>query len=158
MLGLSAVFNSPPPHYLTQVLIPGTALKVRAEVLGQEFARAGAAQQLLLRYAGERMAHLSQRALCNGHHRVEARLCNWLLMVHDRVGDEALPLTHEQIARHLGVRRAGVSGIANSLRERGIIGYSRGHIRVTDRTALEASSCECRRAMSRRPMMARPLA
>ncbi len=81
--------------------------------------------------------------VCNGNHRVEERLCAWLLMMHDRAGDTPLALTHERISRHLGSRRAGVTSVATMLRDRGIIDYTRGHIRVIDRAALQAAACEC---------------
>lgn len=143
MTGLSAVFNVPPPSYVSEVALSGSALRARVDVLRQEFARGGAFQQLLLRYAAARIALLSRRAICNGNHHVEERLCTWLLMVHDRAGDQPLALTHERISRHLGTRRAGVTGAAMALRDRGVIDYTRGHIRVTDREALEAAACEC---------------
>lgn len=143
MTGLSAVFNSPAPAYWTQVTVPGMALKIRAEVVRREFALGGALQRALLEYASARLQHLSQRAVCNGRHTVGERMCNWLLMVHDRAGEERLPLTHEQIASHLGTRRAGVTGVASSLRDQRIINYSRGQIRILDRRALESAACEC---------------
>jgi hypothetical protein len=43
----------------------------------------------------------------------------------------------------LGVRREGVTEAAGKLQAAGIIRYSRGHIVVLDRPALEAQSCEC---------------
>ena len=64
-------------------------------------------------------------------------------MMHDRAGDQPLALTHERISRHLGTRRAGVTSAATVLRDRGLIDYTRGQIRVTDRAALEAAACEC---------------
>jgi CRP-like cAMP-binding protein len=143
MTGLSAVFNVPPPTYISEVALSGSALRARVDVLRQEFARGGAFQQALVRYAAARIALLSRRAVCNGNHRVEERLCTWLLMMHDRAGDAPLALTHERISRHLGTRRAGVTGAATLLRDRGIIDYTRGHIRVTDREGLEAAACEC---------------
>jgi CRP-like cAMP-binding protein len=63
--------------------------------------------------------------------------------MHDRAGEAPLALTHERISRHLGTRRAGVTSAATMLRDRGVIDYTRGHIRVTDRDALEAAACEC---------------
>ncbi|MGB9178628.1 MAG: Crp/Fnr family transcriptional regulator [Pyrinomonadaceae bacterium] len=147
--GLSAIFASTAPAHFTQVVITGTALRMSAEILKQEFARGGAMQRLLLAYAGARIAHLSQRAVCNGRHTVVERLCSWLLMIHDRAGDDQLSLTHEQIARHLGTRRAGVSEAATSLRDKQIITYSRGQIRIADRQALETAACECYRTLSR---------
>lgn len=143
MVGLSAVFDAPTPAYLTEVTLAGTALRVRAEVLRQEFARGGAFQRSLLKYAGARIALLSRRAVCNGNHRVEERLCTWLLMMYDRAGETPLALTHERISRHLGTRRAGVTSAATTLRDRGVIDYTRGHIRVLDRGAMEAAACEC---------------
>ena len=143
VVGLSTVLNAPPPAYVTEVALSGNALRVRADLLRQEFARCGALQQIILRYAGERIALLSRRAVCNGNHRVEERLCTWLLMMLDRAADQPLALTHERISRHLGTRRAGVTSAATMLRDRGIIDYTRGHIRVTDRAALEAAACEC---------------
>ncbi|HEX7313803.1 MAG TPA: Crp/Fnr family transcriptional regulator [Pyrinomonadaceae bacterium] len=143
MTGLSAVFNVPPPSYMTEVALGGSALRARVDVLRQEFARGGALQQVLVRYAAARIALLSRRAVCNGNHRVEERLCTWLLMMHDRAGDHPLTLTHERISRHLGTRRAGVTSAATMLRDRGVIDYTRGQIRITDREALETAACEC---------------
>jgi CRP-like cAMP-binding protein len=143
LTGLSALFGAPTPSYLTEVALAGSALRIRVDALRQEFARGGALHQLLLRYASARIALLSRRAVCNGNHRVEERLCAWLLMMHDRAGDTPLALTHERISRHLGTRRAGVTSAATMLRDRGIIGYTRGHIRILDRELLEAAACEC---------------
>jgi CRP-like cAMP-binding protein len=149
LTGLSAVFNSHPPERWTKVTIGGSALRVRAEVMRQEFALCGGVQQSLLAYASARLAQVAQRAVCNGLHSVEQRLCSWLLMIHDRAGDERLPLTHERIARHLGTRRAGITELATALRARGHISYSRGLIRVVDRQGLEACACECYRVQAR---------
>ena len=143
LTGLSAVFNSHPPDRWTKVTIGGSALRIRAEVMREEFALCGGVQRALLAYASTRLAHVAQRAVCNGLHTVEQRFCTWLLMLQDRVGDERLPLTHERIARHLGTRRAGITEFATMIRARGHISYSRGLIRVTDRRGLEASACEC---------------
>jgi CRP-like cAMP-binding protein len=143
MTGLSAIFNSHPPDHWTQVCIPGSALRVRAGVMRQEFALCGAVQQSLLSYAAARLAQVSQRAACNGLHSVEQRLCSWLLMMHDRAGVDRLPLTHERISRHIGARRAGITELATALRARGHISYSRGLIRIVDRKGLEACACEC---------------
>jgi len=149
LTGLSAVFNSDPPERWTQVTIPGSALRVRAEVMRQEFVLCGALQQSLIAYAASRLAQVSMRAACNGLHSVEQRFCTWLLMLHDRAGDDRLPLTHERISRHIGARRAGITELATTLRARGDISYSRGLIRVVNRAGLEASACECYRLQNR---------
>jgi len=43
----------------------------------------------------------------------------------------------------LGTQRSVVSTVAASLQKAGLIGYTRGSIRVIDRKGLEAYSCEC---------------
>jgi CRP-like cAMP-binding protein len=148
MAGLSAIFNSPRPSHWTKVTVAGSALRVNTEVIRQDFVRGQAMQRLLLSYANERLAQLSQRAVCNGRHSIDQRFSSWLLMVHDRAGDNELPLTHEQIAQHLGTRRAGITTAATSLRDKQIITYSRGQLRITDRQALEDAACECYRTLS----------
>jgi CRP-like cAMP-binding protein len=115
----------------------------------QEFSLGGGLQQALLTYASARLAQVAQRAVCNGLHTVEQRFCSWLLMLHDRAGDERLLLTHERIARQLGTRRAGITELATSLRARGHISYSRGLIHIVNQDGLEASACECYRLQGR---------
>ena len=143
VIGLYTIFNASQPSYWTQALVAGTALRLRTEILKREFKRGGALQKQLLAYTSQRLQQLSQRAICNGCHRVDERLCNWLLLVQDRVSDDQLHLTHEQIANHLGTRRAGITNAANALRLRGIISYNRGLIRILNRQALIRAACEC---------------
>jgi CRP-like cAMP-binding protein len=147
MTGLSAIFDSRPPTYWTRITIAGSALRVEQEVIKREFARGEAMQKLLLGYTSTRLAQLSQRAVCNGRHNLEGRLCTWLLMIHDRASEQQLPLTHEEIAHHLGARRAGVTSSCNVLRDNGIIHYRRGLIRILDREKLESVACECYRML-----------
>jgi DNA-binding GntR family transcriptional regulator len=79
---------------------------------------------------------------CKLTHAVEQRLARWLLMTRDRMRHDELPMTHDTLARMLGVRRPTVSLAAEALRERGLIAYTRGKIVITDRTGLQAACCE----------------
>lgn len=148
MIGLSAIFAAAPQAYATQIAISGNALRIDIERLRDEFKRGGAMQQALLKYTTARLAQLSQKAVCNGRHRLDERLCTWLLMVHDRAGQNRLPLTHEQIAHQLGARRAGITDACNALRRNGVINYRRGSLQISNRELLEAAACECYRASS----------
>jgi CRP-like cAMP-binding protein len=143
MIGLSTLLTPNQPTYLMKVLVAGSALRMKIDVLKDEFKRGDAVQRLLFAYAGARIAQTSQKAVCNGRHKVDERLCCWLLLVNERAGGNELTLTHEQIAHHLGVRRAGVTRVANALREKGIISYCRGVIRILDIPSLSAAACEC---------------
>lgn len=143
LIGLSAIFNAPEMNYWSQVVVAGSALRIRIEEIKDEFNHAPAVQRLVLNYASSRIAQISQRAVCNGRHTLSERLATWLLLIHDRAGNGPLLLTHEEIARHLGARRASISVSATLLRDRKVISYNRGHIRILDRDALLTSACEC---------------
>ena len=121
----------------------GGAVRMRAKVLQEEFARGGAFQRLLLRYTQALLTQMSQTAVCNRLHAIEQQLCRWLLLSHDRLDSDELVMTQELIANMLGVRREGVTAAAGRLQDGGLISYSRGRIRILDRPGLEAAVCEC---------------
>ena len=121
----------------------GAAVRMRARVLQEEFARGGAFQRLLLRYTQALLTQMSQTAVCNRLHAIEQQLCRWLLLSHDRLNSDELVMTQELIANMLGVRREGVTAAAGRLQEQGLISYVRGRIQILDRAGLEAAVCEC---------------
>ncbi len=121
----------------------GQAYRIAGQYLKDEFFRAGPLQRLLLRYTQALITQMAQTAVCNRHHSVEQQLCRWLLMSLDRLSSNQLTMTQELIANMLGVRREGVTESAGKLQKLGLIEYSRGHIIVLDRPALEAHACEC---------------
>jgi DNA-binding GntR family transcriptional regulator len=61
----------------------------------------------------------------------------------DRNDEPQMKLTHDFLAEMLGVRRATVTGAASSLQADGLITYSHGKVRITDRPGLRDASCEC---------------
>jgi CRP-like cAMP-binding protein len=125
------------------VQIEGEAMRMTAKTLREEFGRAGAFQQILLRYTQALITQISQTAVCNRLHSVEQRLCRWLLLIHDRLKSDELLMTQEFIANMLGGRRESVTVAAGRLQASGLIYYSRGHIRILDRKGLESQVCEC---------------
>lgn len=147
VLGLSAILDGSPASYWTQVTVGGSAVRVSPRTIKEEFDRGGAMQKLLLKYTRLRMAQLSQSAVCNGRHSMKQRLCTWLLMVHDRAGDQRLSLTHEKISHYLGARRAGVTTTCSELRDKGAILYTRGRVRIVDAAVLQDEACECYRTL-----------
>jgi CRP-like cAMP-binding protein len=89
------------------------------------------------------MKQVAQTAACNRLHTIEERLSRWLLMCHDRMEADELPLKQLFISNMLGVRRASVGAAAAGLQARGLIRYSRGRINILNRKGLEEFSCEC---------------
>ncbi len=130
------------PREATVQLADGL-LRLDAEKYKEEFRRGGALQRLSLRFVFAFMSQLSQNVACVNHHRIEARLARWLLMIHDRIEGNDLEITQEFIAQMLGVKRTGVSENAGKLQEQGLIEYARGRITILDRQGLETVTCEC---------------
>lgn len=121
----------------------GTAVRLKAQFLQDEFKRGGKFHHLLLRYTQALVTQISQTAVCNRLHSVELQLCRWLLLSHDRLQTNELVMTHDMIANMLGTRREGVTIAAGKLQDAGLINYYRGHITIIDRAGLEAAVCEC---------------
>lgn len=121
----------------------GSAYRLRASVIQDEFNAAGPVMHLLLRYTQALIAQMSQTAVCNRHHTLDQQLCRWLLLSLDRLRSLDLVMTQELIANMLGVRREGVTEAASRLQRMGFISYARGHIKVLDRPGLEERVCEC---------------
>jgi CRP-like cAMP-binding protein len=125
----------------------GRAYRLDANVLKEEFRRAGAVQRLLLRYTQALITQMAQTVVCNRHHSIDQQLCRWLLLSIDRLSSSQLTMTQELIANMLGVRRAGVTEAALKLQDAGLIHYSYGRIEVLDRPGLEMRVCECYRVV-----------
>ena len=121
----------------------GHAYRVPAGVIKREFERAGALQQLLLRYTQALITQMAQTAVCNRHHSLEQQLCRWVLLSVDRLPSNTLEMTEELIANMLGVPGDGVAEVARGLRADGVIRYGQGTITLLDRRRLEQRACEC---------------
>jgi CRP-like cAMP-binding protein len=121
----------------------GQGLRLKANLMMQEFNRAGPVLHLLLRYTQALITQMAQTAVCNRHHSLDQQLCRWLLLSLDRLPSDDLVMTQELIANMLGVRREGVTEAAGQLQQAGLIRYRRGHITVLDRKRLEQRACEC---------------
>jgi CRP-like cAMP-binding protein len=84
------------------------------------------------------MIQTAQTALVNGRFRLDARLARWLLMAHDRMDGNEVPLTHEFLGVMLGVGRPVVTVTLSSLERQGLIKVGRGNITLLDRKGIKA--------------------
>jgi CRP-like cAMP-binding protein len=121
----------------------GSGMKMNAASFRKQCNNGGALQRVLRRYSHSLLTQITQSAVCNQFHSVDARLARWLLMTHDRMQNTEFRITQEFLSHMLGVRREGVSKAAGELQKRGLIRYKRGHLKVLDRAGLEATSCGC---------------
>lgn len=143
MVGMNIFFGVNSTSSRAVVQGTGSAMKMKAASFRKFINNDGALSKLLQRYAHSVMTQVSQSAVCNQFHSVDARLARWLLMTHDRTEGDEFQLTQEFLSHMLGVRREGVSRAAGRLQKRNLIRYSRGRLIVLDRPGLEATSCGC---------------
>lgn len=142
MLGIGACLNG--IHGAgALVLAAGHAYRMSARTLREAFHADTTLREVVLVYASVLLGQAWQIAMCNRHHPPERQLCTLLLLVLDRTPAVDLAMTHDLMARLLGVRRETVSQAAMRIQEKGYVRYSRGHIRVLDRAGLERQACGC---------------
>ena len=142
-IGLCAILGKYPVTHRIQTIVKGNAWRIKTERLKQEFTRSGEMQTLLLDGINRHINQITQRLVCKSFHLLEKRLCGWLLMLHDRVNKNRFKMTQENIALLLGVNRPSITIAALTLRNQGLIDYSRGGIKILDRQGMENSACEC---------------
>jgi CRP-like cAMP-binding protein len=121
----------------TFMQVAGVGIQIPADAFQGLLADDFQTLSLFLRYVQTTQIQLSWSALANGRFTMPARLARWLLMCHDRVDSDHLPLTHEFLATMLGVRRSGVTEHIHLLEGRHAIKNVRGDIYVLNRGLLE---------------------
>jgi CRP-like cAMP-binding protein len=143
LVGISLFMGGESTPSRALVQSAGHGYRLKAQLMKDEFNRAGPVMHLLLRYTQALITQMTQTAVCNRHHSLDQQLCRWLLLSLDRLPGNELMMTQELIANMLGVRREGVTEAAHKLQEAGLIRYARGHIAALDRPGLERRTCEC---------------
>jgi CRP-like cAMP-binding protein len=141
MVEIAYVLGSETTSARAVALSGGGAFRIRAPLLKKEFETGGALQRLLLRLTQALIVQTEQIAISQ-HHMIEQRLCHFLLMTLDRLSDNKLHITHEQVSIFLGVRRESITMAAQKLEAIGAIQYRRGHLTVINRTELEECAGE----------------
>jgi hypothetical protein len=121
----------------TFIQVEGSGISIPVVALLSVAVEVPSANDLLLRYVHCCELQLAQSALANARYNMPERLARWILMCHDRLQDDDLPLTHEFLGLMLGVRRSGVTDQIHILEGMHAIKATRGNIKVLDRLKLE---------------------
>lgn len=140
-LPLAVGFRSSPTRAICQA--SGGGFRIGASDLAQVLPRCPKLEKGLDRYALSLGMQASQVAACNGLHDVDGRLARWMLMCHDRLDMDSVPITQEFLSQMLGIRRASVTVASGILQKAGLIASRRGEVSILDRKGLENRSCEC---------------
>ena len=152
-VGIASAFNPCRAANCTQVCVAGSAIVIPRDLFEREVASDTRLQLILHNYINGTIKQLSQRVVCNTFHSVEQRFCSWLLTLQGRSRRDRFKITHEQVARVLGVHRPSVTCIAQGLRERNLIEYGRARLVIRDKAGIEKLACGC----GHEPVPVRPL-
>jgi CRP-like cAMP-binding protein len=115
----------------------GEALRISVETLREALDASADLRRVLGGYVQSLIEQVGQTVYANADLTVEARLARWILLTHDRLEQDDLPLTHEVLSKMLGVRRPTVTTATHILEGAGMIRAQRGRITVVDRAKLE---------------------
>jgi CRP-like cAMP-binding protein len=137
LTGVPLIMGDNRAQHSTYMQIAGHGHRIPAEALCGAIARSETLRALMLKSAQGFMIQTAQTALANGRAKLEERLARWLLMAHDRMTSDMVPLTHEFLAVMLGVRRAGVTVAIHSFEKRGLVSTRRGQLTVVNRAGIE---------------------
>lgn len=140
MTGTSILLGSDRTPHSTYMQVAGEGQRIGTLKLRQAMEASKSLRLLLLRYVQVFMVQTAHTAISNARGRLDARLARWLLMAHDRVRDETLPLTHEFLSLMLGVRRPGVTEALHGLESQKLIYTGSGKVAVRDRKGLERAA------------------
>ena len=144
VVGSSVLLAADPASSLQAVVqVPGAAYCIRADILHASLEQAPALRRAMRQALETLVGQVAQVAACNSRHALPQRLARWLLMAHDRMDGDELPLTQDSLAAVLAGRRPGVTIAVSTLQAAGLLRHSRGRIVVCDRPGLEAAACGC---------------
>jgi CRP-like cAMP-binding protein len=136
MTGLALVLGQDRARHTTYIQVAGAGQRMSAAKLRQAIGRSASLHRALLQCVHAFLNQTTETALANGRSKNEERLARWLLMAHDRIDGDELPLTHKLLAIMLGVQRPAVTVAVQALEREGLIEAGRRAITVLDRRGL----------------------
>src|SRR5438270_1096472 len=92
ILGISIFMGGETTPSRAVVRSAGFGYRLKADLLRDEFNRAGPVLRLLLRYTQALITQMTQTAVCNRHHSVEQQLCRALLLTLDRLSSSSVTM------------------------------------------------------------------
>src|ERR1700744_5836579 len=135
--GVPLIMGDNRAQHSTYMQIGGSGYRIPADALCAAIGKSETLRALMLKSAQGFMIQTAHTALANGRAKLEQRLARWLLMAHDRMTTDAVPLTHEFLAVMLGVRRAGVTVAIHGFERKGLVTARHGQFALANRARIE---------------------
>src|SRR4051812_42036092 len=103
--GLAVILGGSESPFGVFVQKAGTAYRIASGELQAASAASRTLHAFMLQYAQVFFTQTAEAARANAHFTIEKRVARWLLMARDRTDDDDIKVTHDFLARMLGVRR-----------------------------------------------------
>jgi DNA-binding transcriptional regulator YhcF (GntR family) len=133
-----------PAYTRIRVKFGGPFVRLHVGKLDAAKTKSATLRNVFARYADCMLAQIFQSTACNAIHSIEQRTAKWIISAMERTEDEdAVPLTHEQLATMLGVNRSYASRVIQTFKAEGVLETRRGSILVLNREALRIRACLC---------------
>jgi CRP-like cAMP-binding protein len=145
IVGMPVLFGNTVSGQQVVVQAPGSALRMGTAECVAAFDQSTNVRRVIMRFAGILLNVATQTAACNRLHSVKQRTARWLLMMHDRLRTDEMPLTQEFLSTMLAVSRTGVTEAAGELQRSRLIRHGRGLVTILDHDGLATAACECYR-------------
>ncbi len=143
VLGAPEILRGQGAMGLNVVQIPGVAVQIDGDLFRRIVSGRPLVQELFEQHLYALLRQILYGAACNRLHSMKERCARWLLMTHDRAGQDTFPITQEFLSHMLGVRRATVNEATGLLKKAGLVQYARGKLTIIDRPGLESAACGC---------------
>jgi CRP-like cAMP-binding protein len=140
MSGTAVILGGDQSPHSTYIQAAGEGRRIAADELREAMKASESLRTMLLKFVQVFMVQTAHTAIANARAHIDQRLARWLLMAHDRTGDNTLPLTHEFLSLMLGVRRAGVTMALQSLKRQKLIDSGRNQIVILNRKGIERAA------------------
>lgn len=136
MGALLGVDNS--PHILVARVGKLTGRVLRVKDFHAAIDRSAQAREKINRYVYSFISQIATNLMSGDQNPVAARICRWLLMCHDRIDGDVIPVTHDSLADMSFAHRPTVTRELNRIREEGFIRTARGSVEVVSREGLKS--------------------
>jgi CRP-like cAMP-binding protein len=137
VIGIQAVFGGPCPPISARVVRAGSVIRLPRPVLDTLMRDDPMLRERLAAYMMRSTAGFLGEAAKSVALTIERRAARWIGRCRAAMADDLLPVTHQEVATALGVRRSGVTVALHVLEGEGLIHSRRGRILVVDAQGLK---------------------
>jgi CRP-like cAMP-binding protein len=131
-IGIQSIFTAECPPLGARVLKGGTLISVSPDLLRRLVKDDPKLRERLSSYAMRSLSRYLGEAACAVSLSIERRVAQWIHRYREVLGSDSLPVTHQQVASALGVRRSGVTVALHVLEGEHLVRSRRARIEVLD--------------------------